>query len=655
MASTLNVSLIIKAFDRATAPMRAVTRNFQVMRDAKVAADRQFAKAANIRNAAEGMKRFSDAAVNAMKAPINAFEDFQAAMSEVKAVSRGITDQEFAEMTERAKELGATTRYTATQAAQGMKYLAVAGFKTSETLEAIPNVLDMATAAGMDLGRTSDILSDLMSAFGKKTSEAGNVADVLTTTFTGSNTTLETLFETMKIAAPIATDLGVSMKDVATMTGIMGNAGLKGSMAATSLRAVFNNLISPTGKAAAVMDKLNFKLKKTEDGSLDLVGMMEDLRQKTKGLDKATRMAAIGEIFGVRGMTGVSNIIRGIETGKFAELAGYLNDVEGTTKKVASVMDDNAKGATTRLSSAFDGLMLAIGEKLEPTLTSLKETITGMVQAMTGWVQRNPRLTRTLAIVAGTVTVLAATLTALMFTMAAFVTASGVMKLGLGGLKTASLLLRSGLWKAMLSVGRFTVSLITKGIPAVARFAATMIAKAVPALLRTAASALSAALPFLAIAAAIGAVTLAVIQLVKHWKELDFLEGLKGIAESIGDSGILSTIGELLDPRTLLKDMGIMGGTPSVGAPGAPTAAAPGAPTLATVARAAIGEQAQKGAVAKERPFLGRESGPAAVKIGSGHLQIKIDSDKPARVVGAKPMEGLGFDVDTGSAMAVSG
>lgn len=563
----LSIALIIKAIDRASAPIRKITGNFKAMSVAVNRAQKAFAVGANMRQAAEGVNTFARATRNLLAAPISSFEDFEAAMSGVKAVSRGITDNEFKQLTEVAANLGATTRFTATQAAEGMKFLGMAGFSASKQILAIPAALDLATAAGTDLGRTTDILSDIMGAFNKEAEDTRDISDMLAVTITGSNTTLETLFETMKLVGPVATDMKISMQDVAAMTGIMGSAGIKGSLAGTALRAAIQRLVKPSAAAAEMLKRMRIETGDAQGNMRPLTDIIGDIATATEKMGTKQRGGILAEVFGVRALSGMSKLMQKMKGGEIKKFSDDIKNSTGATAEMARIMDDNAKGATVRLSSALDGLMNSLGKRLAPILTSLKETFTEIVSGLTIWTNEHPGLTRVIMLTVGAVAVLATILSGLLFTATAIVTAWGIMGVAIAAVKTAVLVLNGGLVASVLAIKTWAITIWTTAIATLKGWAITIWTRTIPAMIALTAklwasvpAALAAAAPFLAVGLAIAGITLAIIQLVKHWKDLDILEGLRGIADTIGESGILSTIGQLFDPRTLLKDVGVLGG-----------------------------------------------------------------------------------------------
>jgi TP901 family phage tail tape measure protein len=655
VADDLKANIVIKAIDRASSAMRTVTKNFETMRAAQKRANIAFRRAADLRQAGEGVSRFSRAMIGAVRGPIQEFEEFQATMSNVKAVMGGLTEKEFADLTERAKELGGTTRWTATQAAQAMKYFGMAGYDAEKTMAGVPITLDLATAAGTDLGRTADIVSDLMGSLGVSMSDLPEFANQLTRTFTGANVTLETLFESLIYSGAVAKQMKVSNQELLAMTGLLGSVGIKGSTAGTALRAMIAKLTAMRRQGQKTLQALNVGITDVAGNLRPLPDILSDVLISTAEMGTAKRGKAFAHIFGLDAMTAASSLA----TMGRDEIAKFTTEVASGTKtvqEVARVMDDNARGATIRLSSAIGGLNLTMADQLEPTLTSTKQELAGVIQSLTEFANAHPTTVKVIMMTVGALGVLSAGLTGLIFTMAAATTAMGVFAVAMGSQKTGAELMGAALKFLIVRIRALTVtifkraipattvwvwtvakrlmptftgwatSLWTKVVPAVGGAAKTIWVKALPALAMyiksawaAAAASLAAVAPFLAIGAAIAGVSLAIVQLVKHWDELDFEEGMKGISEHLSEFGILSTLGELFDPRTLLKDMGVMGGTkPPVIAPTAE--AAPATLGAAAQAQGRVDVGIKVDAEGRATASKIRETGPVRTDIDTGML-----------------------------------
>lgn len=295
--------------------------------------------------------------------------DFEKSMSRVKALS-GASETDFKRLTEVAKQLGSTTAFTASQAAEGMSALAMAGFDANQIIATMPGLLDTAAAAQADLGQTADIVSNILSGFGIEAERTGEVADLLTSTFTSSNTSLESLGESMKFVAPVAKSLGQEIDDVAAAVGIMGNAGIQGSMAGTALRTTFLQLASPTGEAAKRVKELGIELTDARGVMLPLPSLIGNVQRGINNLDPSEQTELIKQLVGTEAMSGFQVLLdAGPE--KIAQYSDSLKNDLGSAARIAAEQANNLEGSYTKLSSAWDGMMIAIGERLNPTIRAL--------------------------------------------------------------------------------------------------------------------------------------------------------------------------------------------------------------------------------------------------------------------------------------------
>ena len=302
--------------------------------------------------------------------------DFQAGMSEVQAIS-GATGKDLELLTEKAKEMGSTTKFSASDSADALKYMAMAGWKTQDMLKGLPAILNLAAAGGTDLAVTSDIVTDGMTAMGISIDDAGGFVDIMAATCSNANTNIELMGETLKYVGPVAGALGISMDDLSLAIGLMGNAGLKGSQAGTSLRAGLTNLIKPTEQMEKAMKKYGVEVVKTESGSVDFLGTMENLRSTLGGLDETTQAAALSTIFGKEAMSGWASIVNASEA-DFNKLSDAILESAGSAEKMSATMQDNLKGSIDNMKSAFEGFLIVIGEKLTPIIRDIVDNISKM-------------------------------------------------------------------------------------------------------------------------------------------------------------------------------------------------------------------------------------------------------------------------------------
>lgn len=305
---------------------------------------------------------------------IKTFMDFDAAMSQVSAIS-GATGASLESLTKKAREMGKTTQFTSTQAAEAFNYMAMAGWKSEDMLGGIDGILSLAAASGEDLATTSDIVTDAMTAFGLQADEAEHFADVLAVASSNANTNVGMMGESFKYAAPVAGAMGYNIEDTAMALGLMANSGIKASQGGTALRGVFTRLVSPTKDAAELMKKYGISLQDSHGNMKSLRGVMDNLRTSLGGLSTSEQTLIATELFGQEAMSGALSIINASEA-DYNKLADAVNHAEGAAKSMADTMQDNLKGSITKLQSASGGLLETVGGKLEPYFRRLADWLT---------------------------------------------------------------------------------------------------------------------------------------------------------------------------------------------------------------------------------------------------------------------------------------
>ena len=302
------------------------------------------------------------------------FREFDDTMRMVGAVSNA-TGEEYTKLTDLALKMGATTRYTATQAAEGLKYLGMAGLTANQQLAALPPTLNLAAAAGMDLGRAADISTNVMTAYGLKAEELTRVSDVMTQAFTNSNSTTQELGEAFKYVGPVARALEVPFEELVASIALLHNAGIKGSMAGTSLRASMTKLLNPSNKGVAVMKALGQRIGQTalevEDADGKFVGMQRVLEQlEGAAITGGEAMQLFGQRGGPAMLAMVSQSANGLKD--FTEL---LEESGGRAEQVATDMEAGAGGTARRLKSAFEGVRISFGKFMERVLRPFKKAL----------------------------------------------------------------------------------------------------------------------------------------------------------------------------------------------------------------------------------------------------------------------------------------
>lgn len=319
--------------------------------------------------------------------------DFGEQMSAVGAVARlDQTSEALAQMRQQAQELGATTSYSASEAAGGMQFLAMAGFKANEIMQAMPGTLNLAKAGATGLADASDIASNILSGFGKNASEMDRVGDILTATFTRSNVNLSMLGETMKYTAPVATKFGSSIEEVAAMSGLLGNVGIQGSQAGTALRALYSRMSKPPKEAADALSELGVATMDANGDARNMVDILSDMSKASAGLGSAQRLAAFTAIAGQEASAAMATLIDQAGSGDLTKFIDEVTNSMGENARVAKQMGDNASGDIKSFWSAVEGMNISLTETNDAPLRSLIQSATGVVRSITGWVQANPAL-----------------------------------------------------------------------------------------------------------------------------------------------------------------------------------------------------------------------------------------------------------------------
>ena len=304
--------------------------------------------------------------------------DFDAGMSEVKAIS-GATGTEFKQLETKAIQMGAKTKYSATEAASAFKYMAMAGWDTNDMLSGISGVMNLAAASGEDLATTSDIVTDALTAFGLSAKDSSHFADILAQASSRSNTNVGLMGETFKYVAPVAGALGYSAEDCAVAIGLMANSGIKASQAGTALRSLFTRLAKPTDTVAAAMEKYNITLTDANGNMKPLSTLMSEMRDRFSGLSEAQKANLAATLAGQEGMSGLLAIVNSSDD-DFKNLTDSINNADGASERMAKTMQDKLKGSFTIFKSTVESAAISIGKKLTPEVRKFVDTGTSLVK-----------------------------------------------------------------------------------------------------------------------------------------------------------------------------------------------------------------------------------------------------------------------------------
>lgn len=315
-----------------------------------------------------GMKATGAAMIAGGSAAIKVGSDFEAGMSEVQAIS-GASGKELESLRDKAKEMGATTKFSATQSAEALKYMAMAGWKADQMVSGLPGIMNLAAASGEDLGTVSDIVTDALTAFGLQAKDSAHFADVLAKASSSSNTNVGMMGETFKYVAPIAGSMKYSVEDTATAIGLMANAGIKGGEAGTSLRAILTRLVKPPKDAAQALDALGVSAKNSDGTMKPLREVIGELREKFSGLDDSQKAQYAASIAGQEAMSGLLAIVNASPS-DFDKLTKSIDKSNGAAKKQAKTMNNNLKGALYELGSAAEAVGIEIYDDIKGPLTN---------------------------------------------------------------------------------------------------------------------------------------------------------------------------------------------------------------------------------------------------------------------------------------------
>lgn len=445
--------------------------------------------------------------------------NFDAIMSSTQAVTR-VADKNSEAMQalrNQARTLPLTSKFTDSEVAQGQYFLGRTGYNPEQILGAMPGMLNLAAAGDMELGDTADIASNIQTAMGIPAEKMGKVADVLTAAFTRNNVDIKMLGDSLKYSAGVGREYGQSLETVTAATALLGNAGVQGSMAGTAMRSVLTRI--GTSKAVA---KLGVQTKDGSGNMRDMLEILADINEKTKGMGNVERGAVYKDIAGQYAVTSFGTLMRSVETGQFQSMRGSLNNAEGEAGRVAATQLDNLKGDMTMLHAALENISVELFDKNSPWLREMAKDLSHLLHGFGEFLKENPAISKAIVITIGGFSVLIATL--------------GTLTIGLAGILGPMIAVRFLL--AQLGIRLPGIIGLLKGFRTVIRtLASTMMGPLIGAI-RTAGIALwgLAANPVaLAIAAVIVAIAVAALVIYKYWEPIKaFVTGFwQGLMDGI--------------------------------------------------------------------------------------------------------------------------
>lgn len=372
------ISTAIQFVDGFTRPSREVINSMRAMGNEAIKAGKQ------IQNAGKTITSIGSTLTTTITLPIvgiataavKTAADFESAMSEVGAIS-GASAADMEILTKKAKEMGAATSFSASESADAMKYMGMAGWKAADMVDGIAGIMNLAAASGEELGTTSDIVTDGLTAFGLAAKDSGRFADVMAAASTNANTNVSLMGESFKYCAATAGAMGYSIEDISVAIGTMANAGIKGSTAGTTIKNIISNMAKPTDAQAEAMKKLGVSLTDSSGNMKSFGEVMNDFRTSFSGLTETQKAQYATTIAGKESMSGLLTIVNA-SSADFEKLSAAINGASGTAEEMAAKMLDNLKGQLTLLKSALEGIAITIGDKLMPYI---KQAVTWFQKA----------------------------------------------------------------------------------------------------------------------------------------------------------------------------------------------------------------------------------------------------------------------------------
>lgn len=334
-------------------------------------------------------------------AAVKTAADFDSAMSQVAAVS-GATGKDFDNLRNKAREMGSKTKFSATEAAEAMNYMAMAGWKTEDMLDGIEGVMNLAAASGEDLATTSDIVTDALTAFGLSAKDSGHFADILAAASSNANTNVSMMGETFKYCAPIAGALGFSAEDTAEAIGLMANAGIKSSQAGTALRTIMNNLAGDVKISGKAIGDVTIATTNADGSMRDLSDILADCRSAFGNLTESEKAQAAESLVGKNAMSGFLALMNAGQ-GDIDKLSSAIENCDGSAEKMAMTMQDNLAGQLTILKSQLQELAISFGDILMPAIRSIVSKFQGFVDKLNGMDEGTKRTIVTIALLVASI------------------------------------------------------------------------------------------------------------------------------------------------------------------------------------------------------------------------------------------------------------
>ncbi len=405
---------------------------------------------------AAGMKLLATGGLAAVPFALSAkaFANFEQRMARVKALT-GASGDEFLKLETLAKKMGASTVFSASQAAEAMSYFALAGFDTQQIMDALGPTLNLAAAGQIEIAEAADIAAKIMSGMGISADQLGNAIDVMAKAMTTANTDLTMLGDAFKFVGPMAKTAGISLEEITASIQLLSNAGIQGEMAGTTLRGMLLSLTSPSSEAAKELDRLGVKVSDQKGNVRGLADIIGDLESSLAGVGSGERLRVLGTIFPARQAAGAAELIsQGAQ--RLRDATAALGQASGTASSIAGTQLDTLQGDFTILLSALEGVAIAIGEALGESLRVAIRGVSGLLSIFGAWVSENRMLVITAAAIVGTIAILGGALVGLGIALQ-------ITAFGFAGLASAIGLIGSLIGAILSPLGLLVVAAIALG------------------------------------------------------------------------------------------------------------------------------------------------------------------------------------------------
>ena len=472
-----------------------LSKNLNVLKRRQSALqNNQNAKDKNLSNRANYRSQMVDAVAlgGVLYSAVKPAVDFELAMAKVGAITNEAADSKgFKALTKQARELGRTTQYTASQASEAMQFLGMAGLSTNQILAATPSVLNLAIAGNMDLGRTADIASNILTGFNMEAERTGEVADILAQASRSTNVNVEMLGQTMRFIAPAAAAVGGTLSETATLAGVLGDAGIQATMAGTMLRSTYLRLAAPAKAGAKALGQMRNEMgisaeempdvakeallaqkrlsglgvKIFENGKMrSMVSILKEMHHATKNLADDEKLSIIKDIFGTRSTAGALAIFKSVETGRLDEVEQKINNANGAAKEMADRLKNTTSGAFKEFKSAIESVGISIGSVLLPAFASIAKTAANVAGRVSIFAEKFPVLTKYLGLaIAGMISFKVASIGmgfAFTFLKGGFLSAKGALL----AYKTAMTLINFYIPKVILGIKALGIAIMSNPI-----------------------------------------------------------------------------------------------------------------------------------------------------------------------------------------------